>query len=141
MKSCLLPILVDERYIEHTVIKKTNQLISFKKGDIQLLEIMNILGGATRLDSILKAFKTSETTRFSPYEGFDYPDKMQNTKLPPYDASKGKPRTCNPLAAENNQYANLLKSGLTTEEAVVKLKLSKPPSTGVENYQNLQQKW
>ena len=34
-----------------------------------------------------------------------------------------------------------MKSGLTTEQAVVKLKLSKPPITGIENYQNLQQIW
>ena len=34
-----------------------------------------------------------------------------------------------------------MKSGLTTEEAVVKLKLSKPPLTGIEDYQYLQQKW
>ena len=34
-----------------------------------------------------------------------------------------------------------LKLRLTTEQAVVKLKLSKPPPTGIENYQYLQQKW
>ena len=34
-----------------------------------------------------------------------------------------------------------MKSGLTTEEAVVKLKLSKPPPTGIENYQYLRQIW
>ena len=34
-----------------------------------------------------------------------------------------------------------MKSGLTTEQAVVKLKLSKPPPTGIENYQYLQQIW
>ena len=55
IKSCLLPILVNERDIEPTVIKKTNQFISFKFGDIQLLDIMNYLGGATSLDSLLKA--------------------------------------------------------------------------------------
>ena len=38
-------------------------------------------------------------------------------------------------------YVNLLKSGFTTEQAVVKLKLSKPPPTGIENYQYLQQIW
>ena len=36
---------------------------------------------------------------------------------------------------------NLLKRGLTTEKAVVKSKLSKPPPTVIENYQYLQQKW
>ena len=35
----------------------------------------------------------------------------------------------------------MLKSELTTEQAVVKLKLSKPPPTGIENYQYLQQIW
>ena len=50
IKSCLLPIPVNERDIESTVIKKTNQLSSFNFGDIQLLDIMNFPGGATILD-------------------------------------------------------------------------------------------
>ena len=50
-------------------------------------------------------------------------------------------RSCNPLEAEYTDYVNLLKSGLTTEQAVVKLKLSKQPPTGIENYQYLQQIW
>ena len=41
IKSYLLPILVNERNIEPTFIKKANQFISFKIGDIQLLDIMN----------------------------------------------------------------------------------------------------
>ena len=66
----MLPILVNERDIEPTVIKKANQFISFKFGDIQLLDIMNFIGGATSLDSFLKAYKTSETKRdFSPTTG------------------------------------------------------------------------
>ena len=68
IKSYLLPILINERDIETTVIKKTNQFISFNFGDIQLLDTMNFLGGATSLDSFLKAYKTSETKRFFPYE-------------------------------------------------------------------------
>ena len=141
IKSYLLPILVNERDIEPTVIKKANQFISFKFGDIQLLDIMKILGGATSLDSFLKAYRTSETKVFFPYKWFDHPDKMQNTELPPYDAFYSKFRSCNPLEAEYTDYVNLLKSGLTTEQAVLKLKLSKPPPTGIENYQYLQQIW
>ena len=141
IKSYLLPILINERDIEPTVIKKANQFISFKFGDIQLLDIMNFLGGATSLDSFLKAYKTSETKRFFPYEWFDHPDKMQNTELPPYDAFYSKLRSCNPLEAKYTDYVNLLKSGLTTEQADVKLKLSKPSPTGIENYQYLQQIW
>ena len=135
IKSYLLPIFVNERDIEPTVIKKANQFIWFKFGDIQLLDIINFLGGATSLDSFLKAYKTSETKRFFPYEWFDHPDKMQNTELPPYDAFYTKLRSCNPLRADYTDYVNLLKSGFTTEQAVVKLKLSKPPPTGIENYQ------
>ena len=55
IKSYLLPIPVIERDIEPTVIKKANQFVSFKFGDIQLLDIMNFLGGATSLDSFLEA--------------------------------------------------------------------------------------
>ena len=60
---------------------------------------------------------------------------MQDTELPPYDAFYSKLRSCNPLEAEYKDYVNLLKSGLTTEQAVVKLKLSKTPPTGIESYQ------
>ena len=35
IKSYLLPILVNERQIEPTVIKKANQFVSFKFGDVQ----------------------------------------------------------------------------------------------------------
>ena len=55
IKSYLLPILINERNMEPTVIKKANQFVSLKFGDVQLLEIMNFLGGATSLDSFLKA--------------------------------------------------------------------------------------
>ena len=123
IKSCLLPILVNERDIEPTVIKEANQFISFKFGDIQLLDMKNLLGGATSLDSFLKAYKTSETKGFSPYEWFDHAAKMQNTELPPHDAFYSKLRNCTPLEAEYTYYVNLLKSGLTTKQAVVNLKL------------------
>ena len=66
IKSYLLPILVNERDIEPTVIKKANQFISFKFGENQLLDIMNFLGGATSFDSFLKAYKTSEENDVSP---------------------------------------------------------------------------
>ena len=55
IKSYLLPILINERNMEPIVIKKANQFVSFKFGDVQLLDIMNFLGGATSLDSFLIA--------------------------------------------------------------------------------------
>ena len=141
IKSYLLPIFVNERNIEPTVIKKANQFVSFKFGDIQLLDIMNFLGGATSLDSFLKAYKTSETKGFFPYEWFDHPDKLHNPELPPYDAFYSKLRSCNSLETEYADYVNLMKNGLSTEQAVIKLKLSKPPPTGIGNYHYMQQIW
>ena len=82
IKSYLLPILVNERDIEPTVIKKTNEFISFKFGDIQQLDIMKFLGGPTKLDSFLKAYRTSRTTELFPYEWFDPPDKIQKNDIP-----------------------------------------------------------
>ena len=133
IKSYLLRILVNERDIESSVIKKANQFISFKFGDVQLLDILNFFGGATSLDSFLKAYKTSETKGLFPYEWFDHPDKMQNAERPPYDAFYSKLQSCIPLETEYTDYVNLLKSGLTTEQGVVKLRLSKPTPTGIEN--------
>ena len=133
IKSYLLPILVNESNIEPAGIKKTNQFISFRFSDTQLLDIMIFLGGAASLDSFFKAYKTSEIRRFFPYEWFDKLDKMQNTALPTYDAFYSKLRSCDPLETEYTDYVNLLKSGLTKEQDVIKLKLSKPPLTGFEN--------
>ena len=95
-KSYLLPILVNEGDIQPTVIKKANQFVSFKSGDIQLLDIMNFLSGATCLDSFLKAYKTNETKRFFPYGWFGCEEKLRNNELPPYD-SFTIPRKSNPL--------------------------------------------
>ena len=83
MKWYLLPIPVNERDIEPTVVKQTNQFASFRFKDIQLLDIMNFLGGATSLDSFLKAYKTKETKGFFPFEWFDFPVKLNKKELPP----------------------------------------------------------
>ena len=66
---------------------------------------------------------------------------MQNPEVPLYDAFYSKLRSCNPLETEYTNYVNLLKIGWFTEQAVIKLKLSKPPPTGIENYPYLQQIW
>ena len=137
IKSYLLPILINERNVEPTVIKKANQFVSFKFGVVQLLDIMNFLGGATSLVSFLKAYKTAETKDFFPYEWFDCPQKVNNSELPPYDAFFSKLRNMNPLEKDYSDYEKLLSSGLKTEEALSKRKLSKPPPSGKENYQYL----
>ena len=126
IEHCLLPIPVNERDIGPTLIKKANQFVSFKFGDIQLLDTINFVGGATSLHSFLKAYKTSETKGFFPTNGL-----MQNTELPPYGAFYGKNRRYNPLGPDYTYYVIPLKDGLTPEQAVVKLKLSKPPLLGL----------
>ena len=68
IKSYLIPYLICDKEIEPTVIKKANDFISFKFGDVQFLDILKFLGGATTLDLFLKAYKASETKGFFPYE-------------------------------------------------------------------------
>ena len=127
--------------IEPTVIKKTDQFLSFNFGVVQFLEIMNFLSGATSLDSRLKAYKTSETTGFSPYEWFNCPQKMNNYELPPYDALLIKLPNVNPLEKDFSDYEKILSCSLKTEEALSKMKLFKPPPSGEENCQHLLDIW
>ena len=141
IRSYLLPILINERNMEPSVFKKANQFVSLKFGDVQVLDIMNFLGGATSLDSFLKAYKTAETKGFFLYEWFDCPQKMNNSELPTYDAFFSKLRNVNPLEKDYSDYQNLLSSGLKTDEALSEIKLSKPPPSGEENYQCLLGIW
>ena len=129
---------MNRRDIEPTVIRKANQFVSFKFGDIQLLDNMNFLGGATSLDSFLEAYKTKETKGFFPYEWFDCPEKTNIKELSPYDSFFSILRNSNPLEKEYNDFQNLVNSGLTTEQAVAKLRLDRVPPTGAQNYSYLQ---
>ena len=65
IKSYLIPDLINDKEAEPMVIKKANDFISFKFGDIQFLDNLKFLGGATSLDSFLKAYKANETKSFS----------------------------------------------------------------------------
>ena len=141
IKWYLLPILVNERQIEPTVIKKANQFVSLKFDNVQLLDIMKFLGGATSFDSFVKDYKTEETEGFFPHEWFDNPKKMNNKELPPYDFFFSKLRNINPLEKDYNDFESLTSSGLSTEQALCKLRLNKIPPTRDENYANLQSIW
>ena len=66
---------------------------------------------------------------------------MNNSELPPYDAFFSKLRNVKPLEKDYSDYQNLLGSGLKTEEALSKMKLSKPPPSGEENYQYFLDIW
>ena len=127
IKAYLLTILINGRILEPAVIKKANQFVSLKFTDLQLLDIMNFLGGATSGDSFLKAYKTSKRKGLFSYEWFDCPQKMNSSDLPPYDAFFSKLRNVNPLEKDHSDYQNLLSCGLKSEEALSKKKLSKEP--------------
>ena len=90
----------------------------------------------------MKAYKTSDTKRFFLYNLFDHPD-WQNVdhRLPPCESFYIKLRSWEPLATEQKDFGNLLKIRITTEQAVIKLKLSKPLPTWSENYEYLPKKW
>ena len=137
----MLTILVNEQDIEPTVIKKANQFVPFKFGDLQLLDIMNLLGGAKILESFLKAYKTKETKGFSPYEWFDRPKKNDNKELPPYESFFSILPNKNPLENDYDDFQNLVNSSLTSEQAVGKLRMDGKPPTGAENYSDLQSVW
>ena len=137
----MLPLLVNERDIDPIFIKKAKEFVSFKFGDIQIFHPMNFLGGATSLDSSLKAYKTKDTNSFFPYEWFDCPEEMNNKELLPFDSFFSILRNNNPLEKDYNDFQNLVNSGLTTEQAVAKLRRDRISPTGAENYSYLQSVW
>ena len=47
----------------------------------------------------------------------------------------------NPLEKDYSDYQKILSSGVKSEEALSKMKLSKPPPSGEENYQYLLDIW
>ena len=141
IKSYLIPYLICDKEIEPAVIKKANDFISFKFGDVQFLDIMKFLGGATTLDSFLKAYKASETKGFFPYEWFDSPDKLDCTELPPYETFFSKLRNHNPREKDFNDYQKLVNGGLDQQSALKKLRIQSIPPTGFENYSYLKNIW
>ena len=87
-------------------------------------DIMKFLGEATTLDSLLRAYKASETRGFFPYEWFDNPDKLDFPVLPPYEAFFSKLRNNNPLDKDFIYYEKLRKSGLDEQKALKKLQIN-----------------
>ena len=66
---------------------------------------------------------------------------MNTSGLPPYDAFFSKLRNVNPLEKDYSDYQKLLSCGFNTEEALSRMKLSKPPLPGEKNYQYLFDIW
>ena len=66
---------------------------------------------------------------------------MNNSELPPYDGFFSKLRNVKPLEKDYSDFQKLFSCGLKTEGALSKMKLSEPPPSGEENYQNLLDIW
>ena len=141
IKSYLIPYLISEKDIEPSVIKKANDFVSFKIGNVQLLVVIKFFGGATSLDFFLKAYKASEMKGYFPYEWFDTPNKLDEQQLPSYDDFYSKLKNSNPLDKEYDDFQKLLNSGLTEEQALKKLGLETKPLTELENYNYLKSIW
>ena len=133
--------MIRDKEPETSVIKKANDFISFKFGDVQFLDIMNVLGGATTLDSFLKTYKASKTERFFRYEWFEHPDKLDFPELPPYEAFFSKLRNDNPLDKDFIDYEKLRKSGLDEQQPLKKFQIKTIPLSGLNNYNYLQETW
>ena len=63
---------------------------------------------------------------------------MNNKELPPYVSFFIILRNSNSLEKDYNNFQNLVNNGLTTEQAVAKLRMDRIPLTGAENYSFLQ---
>ena len=66
-------------------------------------------------------------------------NEQQN--FPTYDSFFNNLRNSNPFEKNYNDFQNLVNSGLTTEQTVIKLGMDGIPLTGAENYSYLQSVW
>ena len=108
---------------------------------LQFLDIPKLLGGATSLDKILKAYGTSERKGFFPYEWFDDVEKLRHTELPIADAFYKKLGNCDVLEADFNMYNCLLKKGISSSVPLKKFGLTSRPPGKEQNYQDLREVW
>ena len=117
-----MPYFVRDKKQE-TSVTKANDFISFKFGDVQFLDIMKFLGGATTLDSFLKFHKASKTKKFLPYGWLDNPEKLGFRGLPPCEAIFSKFRNNKPLDKHFTEDSKLRKIGLDEQQALKKLQI------------------
>ena len=66
---------------------------------------------------------------------------MNREELPPYDSFFSNLRNSNSLGKDYNNFQNLANSGLTTKQAVAKLRMDRILPTGTASYSYLQCVW
>jgi very-short-patch-repair endonuclease len=139
IKKYLFPQMVKQGIIPQST-KKSNNFVFLEFGDLKFLDILNFLGGATNLDSFLKAYQTTETKGFFPYDWVSCPETFEYPGLPPYESFFNKLKNVNSLESHWLEYQKLLLNS-NQSAALKKMKLKQPPPTGPENYQYLEQVW
>ena len=87
-----------------------------------------------------KLTKQKKLNAFSPMSGSTIP-KSWTTKNYLHTIFFSKLRNINPLEKDYNVFENFTTSGLSSEQAVCKLRLNKIPPTGDENYAYLRSIW
>ena len=127
IQSYLQPLFVGEWDNEPTLSKKADN--------------SNFVGDATNLDSLPKAYKTSETKKFFPHLWLNHPDKLNDKKLPPYEVYHNELRNSNSFEKKYLDYEKLIGSGLTTDSLCVKMRCSEVPPTRAEKNPHWQKKW
>ena len=89
----------------------------------------------------LKPTRPQRNNVYFLFELSDDPEKLNNTQLSPYQTFFSKLRNKNPLERDYPDFQSLIDGGLTSKEAILKLKLKQPPATGQENYEHLTSVW
>ena len=140
IKSYLIPYLVLEKEQETSVIQKANEFIVFKVGDVKFLDISKFLGGATTVDSFLKAYKASEPKIF-PISGLINQTNLLFPNCHRIELSSAKKKKSNRLDKKFIDYEKLRKSGFDKQQALKKLEVMIVTPSGLDNYNYLREKW
>ena len=74
-------------------------------------------------------------------EWLDCTENLNKKEFPPYDSFFTILHNSNSFGKDNNDFENLVKSDLSTEQAIFKLRMDNVSPTGVENYLYLQTVW
>ena len=123
------------------VMKTNNAYRCIMTEQFLFLDISNFLAPGTSYSQFLKAFDCREKKGYFCYEWFDGPDKLNHNTLPNKAAFYSELKGCNVLESEFIEYRELLKTGLSEDEACKKLGLTEVPNDLDQNYNMLQDIW
>ena len=108
IKAYLLPVVDNERDIGSIVVGTANEFVSLKSGDIQLLDSLNVLRGATNLEFLPRAYKTVQTKVFFSHRKSNHRDKWNHTERLFYQSFHNELKNCNFLAKTCRDYEKVI---------------------------------